>query len=213
MRQQVTKSFENDPKLLSGLASRSLVREDVRRSLLGGGVAVVVAALSAVSVGTITNFEARILIEAIQPGIRFLTSAAVAAGTTALALMLTLLGLSFSTSFSFRPDHYRRIRYASMLTTVLIVKSTLMLLFLAVPIQEAETLGFYYTSVYYALVALSALIGGLVVALVLMLNYTVRSLAAVGQGTGSMLIHHPEEADATGSNGGTESALADQPSG
>lgn len=195
-------------------ARRSLVRDDVRRSLIGGGIAVVVAALSAFSVGTITSFEARILIEAVQPGIRFLTSAAIAAGTTALALMLTLIGLSFSSSFEFRPDHYRRIRYASGLTTVLIVASTVVLLFLAVPIEEAEALGFYYTTVYYVLVASSAIIGGLVVALVLMLNFTLRSLAAVGLGTRSMLIHHEIDDGQVGSElvSGTESALSDQPS-
>lgn len=190
---------EPNPEFLSDGAPRSLVRDDVRRSLIGGGIAVVVAALSALSVGTITSFEARILIEAVQPGIRFLTSAAIAAGTTALALMLTLIGLSFSTSFEFRPDHYRRIRYASGLTTVLIVASTSVLLFLAVPIEEAEALAFYYTSVYYALVAFSALIGGLVVALVLMLNFTLRSLAAVGLGTRSLLIHHAHDDGEVGS--------------
>lgn len=203
-----------DSESLRDSGPRSLVRDDVRRSLIGGGIAVVVAALSAFSVGTITSFEARILIEAVQPGIRFLTSAAIAAGTTALALMLTLIGLSFSTSFEFRPDHYRRIRYASGLTTVLIVASTVVLLFLAVPIEEAEALGFYYTTVYYVLVAFSALIGGLVVALVLMLNFTVRSLAAVGLGTRSLLIHNEIEDSQVGSQlvSGTESALAEQSS-
>lgn len=195
-------------------SQRSLVRDDIRRSLIGGGVAVVVAALSIFGVGSITSFEARILIDAVQPGIRFLTSAAVAAGTTALALMLTLIGLSFSTAIRFRPDHYRRIRYASMLTTVLIISSTLMLLFLAVPIEEADALGFYYTTVYYTLVASSALIGGLVVALVLMLNYTVRSLAAVGQGTRSLLVHHVnEEHDGSRTPLGAEDAWTDRPSG
>lgn len=205
---------ESDPALLSGVGSRSLVRDDVRRSLIGGGIAVVVAALSAFGVGSITSFEARILIEAVQPGIRFLTSAAVAAGTTALALMLTLIGLSFSTSFEFRPDHYRRIRYASGLTTVLIVSSTLVLLFLAVPIEEAEALGFYYTTVYYALVVFSALIGGLVVALVLMLNFTLRSLAAVGLGTRSLLVHSANDDGQVGSKvaPGTEHAWTDRPS-
>ncbi|MDX1624185.1 MAG: hypothetical protein R3199_09405 [Gemmatimonadota bacterium] len=141
-----------------------------RKVLTGGVVAGLLSLLTLWLVGRIGGYEARILLESSLPTIRFLCSTTAAAAATVIALMLTLLSLSESHETSFRAAHYGRIQGIALLSTITLVVSILVLLLLVVPIQESEKIpARAYEVLYYVILGTAALLGGLIVAIMLML--------------------------------------------
>ncbi len=131
-------------------------------------------------VGTASSIEARRLLDSILETVRFAASTYVAGGATVLALMLTLITFSITHDLEFRVSHYERIRDIAALTTVMIVGSVVLLMFLSFPLGQADVTRSYYIWVYYAILLASAITGGLFIAVVLMLFYAVRGLIGVG---------------------------------
>lgn len=163
---------------------------DLREALIGGGVAAAVLFMVVAAVGSVSPFEAIRLLEAVLPTIRFLSSSVMAAVATVMALMLTLLSLTYSSKYEFRELHFRRIRQISVLSTVAIVASVVLLLFLGLPVGEADQLRVYYDVVYYGVTAAASILGGLLIAIVLMLHRTITGLVDIGHPAGeSQLIH------------------------
>lgn len=161
-----------------GREARRLV--DLRDALIGGGVAALVMFVIVAFVGSVSPFKAIKLLEAVLPTIRFLASSVLAAVATIMALMLTLLSLTYSSNYDFREIHYRRIRQITTLSTVAILASVIVLLILGLPVEEADQLRLYYDIVYYTITALASLLGGLLIAIVLMLQRTIRGLIDIG---------------------------------
>lgn len=177
----------------NGSEHRRLV--DLRDALIGGGVAALVMFVVVAFVGSVSPFKAIKLLEAVLPTIRFLASSVLAAVATIIALMLTLLSLTYSSEYEFREIHYRRIRQITTLSTVAILASVILLLILGLPVEEAEQLRLYYDIVYYTITALASLLGGLLIAIVLMLQRTIRGLIDIGHPEGdSPLIEGDEPA-------------------
>ncbi|NND03492.1 MAG: hypothetical protein HKN91_11970, partial [Acidimicrobiia bacterium] len=126
---------------------------DLRDALVGGAVAAGVLFIAVTMVGNVSSFEGQRLLGSVLPTIRFLASSVLAAGVTVMALMLTLLSLTYSSKYEFRGIHFRRIRQISMLSTAAIIVSVVLLLFLGVPVEEAEQLRLYYDVIYYTITA------------------------------------------------------------
>lgn len=151
---------------------------DLRFALVGGGVTAATMFAGVVLVGTVNPGEGLGLIDAVRPTIRIFAAGTMGAAATVLALMLTVLGFTLQVDGDFGAHHYRRVSYISLLSTVIIVVSILSLLALAFPVQEADTLRLYHHLLYYGLVGLGSLLGGLMVSVALMLDRTVRGLVA-----------------------------------
>ncbi len=155
-------------------------RADLKWATVGGATAAVVGFGAMAVVGTASAFEARRLLDAVLPTVRFAASAYVAGGATILALMLTLITFSISHDLDFHATHYKRIRDIAALTTASIVGSVVLLMFLSFPIGEADVEQGWYLGVYYAVLLGGALTGGTFIAIMLMLFYAVRQLIGVG---------------------------------
>lgn len=160
----------------------STERRDDRRLATGGGIAAAIIGFGGmVIVGTVPAFEAQRLLSSVLPTVRFAASAYVAGGATILALMLTLITFSISHDLDFRESHYQRVREIATLTTVVIVGSVVLLMFLSFPIEEADVDRGWYLWVYYALLLGGAVTGGLFISIILMLFYAVHGLIGVGE--------------------------------
>lgn len=165
---------------------------DFRWAIVGGVLTAIALFTGLAVVGNIGSFEALRLLESVLPTIRFLSSSVMAAAVTVLALMLTLLGLTYSTQWEFKDRHYRRIAQISWMATITMVLSVGILLFLGIPLEAADRLRTYYNVIYYALTVAGAVIGGLIVTTVLLLMQTIRGLVAIGHPEGtSDLIEDP----------------------
>lgn len=169
---------------------------ELRSAVIGGAMTAIIAFGGLVAVGRISPFRAIALLEAIVPTIRFLSSATLTGGITLLALMLTLLSFTATHTEDFTDVHYDRIRQISSLDALLIILSMVVLMVLSVPLEEAETLRRVYTWVYFTVVLLMSLLGGLLIAIVVMVNSTIRGLLrALHPDHDSPLIHSEERGD------------------
>lgn len=170
-------------------------RDDLRWATAGGIAAAVIGFAGMAVVGTATSFEARRLLDAVLPTVRFAASAYVAGGATILALMLTLITFSITHELEFRASHYNRIRQIAGLTTAVIVGSVMLLMFLSFPLGEADVDRSWYLGVYYAVLFGGAVTGGAFISMVLMLFYAVRELINVGQNptSASILVSDPDD--------------------
>lgn len=173
-----------------------------KRALVGGLLAAGIALVGQWFVGQVySDAEARKLIEAMVPSSRAVGTSVVTASGTILALMLTMLSLTNQAKTNFDSIFYKRIERIGLLSTIALSAGILQLLFLSIPLQESKNLpGSWYSVVYYVLIALTAGLAGLLVAIVLMLLNAMSSLIAVlrpgteGQG-GKAGGGTPEEAE------------------
>lgn len=174
-----------------------------KRALIGGLLAAGVAAGGQWFVGQVySGTEARNLLEAMMPSARSVGSAVVTAAGTILALMLTMLSLTSQAKSSFDRVFYQRVERIGLLSTIALAMGTLLLLFLTVPLQESQQVpSSWYSYVYYILIALTASLSGLLVAIVLMLYNAMTSLIQVlrpghqSEATGSGPRDQPDAAE------------------
>ena len=153
---------------------------DLHFALAGGAVAAMALFAGVAVVGRVSPYEGLDLLDAVLPTIRFLASSVMASAATVMALMLASLGITYSTRWHYRDVHYHRIGQISLLASIAIVLSVVTLLFVGLPVGEADGLRLYHHLVYYGLTASASLLGGLTVAVVLMLHRTIRGLVAIG---------------------------------
>lgn len=151
---------------------------DTGQALVGGGVAAVAAALAVGTTGVASDAEARVLLESILPTIRFLASAVITASATIMALMLTILSLSRGADKRFRSTHYERVEQVGSWSAWAIVGGTILLLLLSIPMAESEVLRRWYEPIYYLTVIAASLLGGLQVAVILMLRKTIQGMVS-----------------------------------
>lgn len=157
---------------------------EINGAMIGGAVAALGLFGGVILVGNVASFEALRLIRATIPAAHFLAAAAVGAGVTVLALMLTLIGLTNSSEWSFSELHYKRIRNITNLALAVIATGVVVLVAVAVPIEEVEELRDFYAVLYYSLTAMLSILGGLIVAMSLMIGSTIRALVEVALGGG-----------------------------
>lgn len=181
-------------------ADRDERRDDLKWAAGGGIVAAAVGFGGMLIVGTVDAFDARRLVEAVLPTVRFAASAYVAAGATILALMLTLITFSISHDLEFRTSHYRRIRDIAALTTAVIVASVMLLMFLSFPLDEAGVEHDAYQWVYYTILFGGAVTGGALISVILMLFYAVRQLITVGEDVNESPLVITEDDPGTGND-------------
>jgi hypothetical protein len=154
---------------------------DARWALVGGGVSALTLFLIVLAVGRLSSLEGRRLLESSVPNVQLVASTVIVAGTTVLALMLALLGITYSTKWEFRETHYQRVKQIAFLTTVSIIGGVGLLLLTGFPLEEAEALTSYYNVMYGLVTGGASLLGGILIAAVLMLDKTIRGIIAIGQ--------------------------------
>lgn len=146
-------------------------------ALIGGGVAALMISVAVIIVGNVSGYSAITRIEAALPTIQFLCSTVATGGVTILALMVTLLGLSHSVDTDLERVQYHRIQQIAYMATLAVAAAIFLLVFLSIPVGDSENVVVSYAEiVYYGVVILSSLLGGIMISLVLMLLSAVRGL-------------------------------------
>jgi hypothetical protein len=156
------------------------VAVDLRKALLGGILATIVAGVGSTVVGNLYGAEGRLLLEAMLPTTRFLCSSMMTATATILALMLTILSLSSSSSNQIHSSHYKRVQQIALLDMIAFVGATLLLLVLNVPLEESDSLSTeWYNTSYYVILIYSSALGGMLISIVVMLYAAIRDMISV----------------------------------
>lgn len=131
-------------------------------------------------IGQIGSYESMKLIEAISPSARFLCSSIMTVSATTLALLLTVLSFGSNMKADFKKQHYHQVRYVALINTIVFIGSTILLLFITLPLgQSEESFRAYYEAIYYIIISSSALLGGLLITAVLLLYDIVNSFISV----------------------------------
>lgn len=143
---------------------------NIFRPLAGGAATMIATLLGTLAIGGLSDWEARVLVETSLSGMRSFCNTSILASGTILALMLTAIGLSRQTSSVMKTQHYEHIRRIARIDTILLVGTTVILLLLNFPITESEGVPTdWYGTLYYVIIVCTSLIGGTLVAVVLML--------------------------------------------
>ena len=126
-----------------------------------------------------STLHAREMIEALSQPALYLGSAIAASAATVMALMLTMLGMVRRVESDFDQSMYKRVYRISQLSAWLLGGSVVLLLVMTMPIGEFENIpgDWYptlYTSMYWMVMVLSALLVGMVT----LLFSTIRDLIA-----------------------------------
>jgi hypothetical protein len=161
--------------------SERLLFIGAKRALIGGILAGGIVIAGQFLVGQIySGTEARRLLEAVVPSSRAVGTSVVGASATILALMLTMLSLGRHATSRLEATFFKRIERIGLLSTIGMSAGILLLLLLNIPLQESQELpGSWYTIVYYALIASTAGVSGLLIAIVLMLYNAMQTLVKV----------------------------------
>ncbi len=159
---------------------RWLVSEGMRGPLIGGGVAAGVAGVGVWGLGAGSGGEMKLLIESMLPSTRFLCSSVMTATATILSLMLTMLGFTSATDRDLTPEFYGHIRNIALADAVVFSAATLLLLCVSVPINESDKVPVHwFAGIYYFTLFATALIGGALISIVLMLYRAVAGIIAI----------------------------------
>ena len=152
--------------------------------MAGGVVASLALFALVVAVGQVGSPEALELIESVVPAARFLATAVITASMTVLALLLTLLGLSLTSSYTFNPRLYTRVSHITILSVIAIVGSTATLLAASLPIRQVSDNASFYDLYYYFIAGSISLLAGLAISIGLMIGATLRGLVRIGHPEG-----------------------------
>lgn len=120
------------------------------------------------------------MVESAMPSVRFLASAVMTVSATTLALMLTLLGLSTDIDGDIKSGHFERVRQIALADAYFFVLATALLVMVVVPAGDASPVpGPWFTWVYYVISTSSAVLGGCLIAVMLLLYAAIRDLILV----------------------------------
>lgn len=140
------------------------------RALAGGAIAAGIMSALLLLVGQVGAWKAEVLLDATLPTTRFVCSSVMKVSATILALMLTVIGISRGAERPIQASFYRRIQQIALLDVIAFVASTILLLGLVVPFgEDLEMPQGWYVTIYYVVTIGSTLVGGLLIAVVLML--------------------------------------------
>jgi hypothetical protein len=100
--------------------------------------------------------------------------------------MLTMLSIGRDATSKLEAVFFQRVERIGLLSTIALISSILLMLMLSIPLQESNNLpSSWYSIVYYVLIALTAAVSGLLVAIILMLYNALQSLIEVLRPTSS----------------------------
>lgn len=177
-----------------------LLLRDSKRPVFGGFSITVVGLGAALLIGETGGYKAEQLLDQSVPQMNALCNTIILASATILALLLTLLGLSSGTPFRLKKAFYFRVQQIAFFDATLFVVTMLLFLALNFPVAQSESLPpIWFQALYYSSLGASALVGGMIVTVVLLLYQTVSDLIQiVGYGNDEHpMLRDLEEAEVT----------------
>lgn len=149
----------------------------IRRPLWGGLIAAAFIGVGLFYLGSLSQYEAKALLNKSIPGFNMLCNTIVLASATILALLLTVLGLSTSSESRLSHKHYQQVGLLARWDAIIFIAAISLFQFSNIPMTEAENFPQdWFTSLYWALLISSSLLCGGIVAVILMLYNTVTNM-------------------------------------
>ncbi|MEB8328385.1 hypothetical protein OO009_03385 [Flavobacteriaceae bacterium KMM 6897] len=151
-----------------------------KRSLLGGGISLLVITTGTFLLGHLSGYEAKVLIKNSIDGLNTLCNTIALASATILALLLTLLSLSSNSTSKLKEEHYRHVLLIAKVDTAVFVAAVMAFLMLNLPITESDSVPEnWFSTIYYISLAISSVLSSALIVVVLMLYNTVANIIKI----------------------------------
>ncbi|MDR6302252.1 hypothetical protein [Mesonia maritima] len=151
-----------------------------RNSLIGGVVATVITSTGMILMGHVSGLEAKDLIISSLPRLNTFFNTVVLASATILTLLLTITNISHGSKSTLKKTYYIRILKIAKLDATVFIVSVITFLLMNNPLTEAESINTsYYSYLYYVWSSISSIVCGAIVAVIIMLYYTITTLISI----------------------------------
>ena len=165
-----------------------LFNRDSRTPLLGGLAITLLGFGASFLIGDINSEQGQAYVAQAQSNINALCSVIIFVSATILTLMFTVLSISTNSRIKLKSEFYRRIKQIALYDIILFVITTLMFLIFNFPAEESEAIPTdYYKVIFHLTVLATSFIGGLLVALMLLIYFTINDLTDIF----GFRSHHP----------------------
>ncbi len=167
-----------------------------QRAIYGGVIATLITGFGVFLLGNVTGYEAKKLLESSLSGLNMLCNTIVLASATILALLLTLLSVSSGSKTTLKERHYLQVLSIAKFDVILFISALILFQFFNIPIIESDNVPLrWFEVIYWATLASTSIISGMMITVILMLYTAVTNLIAiVGLGQDHPLLS-TEEAD------------------
>ncbi|HZJ21081.1 MAG TPA: hypothetical protein VFD35_12120 [Pricia sp.] len=168
-----------------------------KRAFLGGGISLLVITIGTYLLGHLSGYEAKVLIKNSVDGLNTLCNTIALASATILALLLTLLSLSASSTSKLKEEHYINVLLIAKVDTIVFIAAVMSFLFLNLPITESDSVpANWFSTIYYITLGVSSVLSASLIVVVLMLyNTVVNIIKIVGLGVKDHPLAVQEELD------------------
>ncbi|WP_178989353.1 hypothetical protein [Winogradskyella schleiferi] len=165
-----------------------------KNAIYGGLIATLFTGAGIFLLGNVTGYEAKHLLKVSLNGLNMLCNTIVLASATILALLLTLLSVSYGSQDTLRKKHYKQVLSIAKFDVILFISALILFQFFNIPIIESEEVPTnWYKIIYWATLGSTSIISGMMITVILMLYNAVTNLIAIiGLGEDHPLISKDE---------------------
>jgi hypothetical protein len=160
--------------------NKSVLKKDMQRAVLVAAAVTGLTLAGSLIINVSSGSEARALLSAMLPSIRFLSSAVMTAAATTLALMLAMVGFGQSSENRLKSLHYERVEQIARWNSIVFVGATSFLLFISIPLPESQEVPVTWSRVlYYSVLFYSGILTGALTFVIFLLYKAITSLINV----------------------------------
>jgi len=169
--------------------------ENNKNAIYGGTLATLFTGMGIFLLGNISGYEAKNLLKVSLSGLTILCNTIVLASATILALLLTLLSVSFGSDNNLKKKHYYQILNIAKFDVILFIAALIIFQFFNIPILEANNVPIsWYNKIYWTTLASTSIISGMMITVILMLYNAVTNLIAIiGLNANHPLLYNEED--------------------
>jgi hypothetical protein len=151
-----------------------------RVAFIGGLLATIITSTGMFLMGHISGLEAKDLITSSLPRLNTFFNTVVLGSATILTLLLTLTNISSGSKSTLKETYYKRILKIAKLDASVFIVSVITFLLMNNPLIEADSIDMkYYSYLYYVWSSISSIVCGAIVAVIIMLYYTITTLISI----------------------------------
>lgn len=151
-----------------------------KNAIYGGAMATLLTGLGIFLLGNVSGYEAKHLLTVSLGGLNMLCNTIVLATATILALLLTLLSVSFGSKNTLKNTHYYQVLNIAKFDVILFISALILFQFFNIPIVESENVPTsWFTAIYWATLGSTSIISGMMITVILMLYNAVTNLISI----------------------------------
>ncbi|MBU2929425.1 hypothetical protein [Winogradskyella psychrotolerans] len=151
-----------------------------KNAIYGGLIATIFTGTGIFMLGNVSGYEAKHLLKESLNGLNMLCNTIVLASATIMALLLTLLSVSFGSDMTLKKLHYQQVLNIAKFNVILFIAALILFQFFNIPIIESDNVPMnWYSVIYWITLASTSIISGMMITVILMLYRAITNLIAI----------------------------------